>query len=132
MHAFKIAELAKYSLANPDGMYTTAFAVIMNDDTYNGLSASHKKCIDDMRGVSLSRTIGRYWDQADDKGKSAAAEYNHELTVASNDERQYFKSKMGPVIDGVLGKINAVGVDASTALTYFKEEVKIENALSGN
>jgi hypothetical protein len=39
---------------------------------------------------------------------------------------------MGPVIDGVLGKINAVGVDASTALTYFKEEVKIENALSGN
>ena len=40
---------AKYSLSNPDGMYTTAFAVIMNNDTYNDLSASHKKCIDDMR-----------------------------------------------------------------------------------
>jgi|TARA_B100001093_G_C26743061_1_gene977587 TRAP-type C4-dicarboxylate transport system substrate-binding protein len=132
MHAFKIAELAKYSLSNPDGMYTTAFAVIMNDDTYNDLSASHKKCIDDMRGVSLSRKIGNYWDQADEVGKASAAEYNHELTIANNDERQYFKAKMGPVIEDVLAKINAVGVDASGALSYFKEEVKVENLLSGN
>ena len=132
MHAFKIAELAKYSLANPDGMYTTAFAVIMNNDAYNDLSASHKKCIDDMRGVSLSRKIGNYWDQADEVGKASAAEYNHELTIANNDERQYFKAKMGPVINDVLGKINAVGVDASGALAYFKEEVKVENLLSGN
>ena len=132
MHAFKIAELAKYSLSNPDGMYTTAFAVIMNNDTYNDLSASHKKCIDDMRGVSLSRKIGNYWDQADEVGKASAAEYNHELTIANNDERQYFKAKMGPVIDDVLAKINAVGVDASGALSYFKEEVKVENLLSGN
>ena len=132
MHAFKIAELAKYSLHNPDGMYTTAFAVIMNNDSYNDLSAAHKKCIDDMRGVSLSRTIGNYWDQADEVGKASAAEYNHELTVANNDERQYFKAKMGPVIDDVIGKINAVGVDASAALAYFKEEVKVENMLSGN
>ena len=34
MHAFKIAELAKFSLHNPDGMYTTAFGIVMNNDTY--------------------------------------------------------------------------------------------------
>ncbi len=132
MHAFKIAELAKYSLHNPEGMYTTAFAVIMNDDTYNDLSASHKKCIDDMRGVSLSRKIGNYWDKADDVGRASAADYNHELTVASTEERQYFRDKMGPVIDEVLSSINSVGVDANAALAYFKEQVKVENALSGN
>lgn len=132
MHAFKIAELAKYSLHNPEGMYTTAFAVIMNDDTYNDLSASHKKCIDDLRGVSLSRKIGNYWDKADDVGRASAADYNHELTVASTEERQYFRDKMGPVIDEVLNSINSVGVDANAALAYFKEQVKVENALSGN
>ena len=132
MHAFKIAELAKYSLHNPEGMYTTAFAVIMNDDTYNDLSASHKKCIDDLRGVSLSRKIGNYWDKADDVGKASAADYNHELTVASTEERQYFRDKMGPVVDEVLNSINSVGVDANAALAYFKEQVKVENALSGN
>ena len=132
MHAFKIAELAKYSLHNPDGMYTTAFAVIMNNDSYNDLSAAHKKCIDDMRGVSLSRKIGTLWDAADDRGKAEAASYNHELTVASHEERQYFKAKMGPVIDDVISKINGVGVNANTALAYFKEQVTTENALSGN
>ena len=94
MHAFKIAELAKYSLHNPDGMYTTAFAVIMNNDSYNDLSAAHKKCIDDMRGVSLSRKIGTLWDAADDRGAAEAASYNHELTIASHEERQYFKTRM--------------------------------------
>ena len=132
MHAFKIAELAKYSLHNPDGMYTTAFAVIMNNDSYNGLDATQKKCIDDMRGVSLSRKIGQLWDAADDRGKQEADAYNHELTIASHEERQYFKAKMGPVVDDVLSKINAIGVDASASLSYFKEQVKVENALSGN
>ena len=132
MHAFKIAELAKFSLHNPDGFYTTAFAVIMNDDTYNSLDAAQKKCIDDMRGVELSRKIGTLWDAADDRGKAAAAEYNHELTIASTAERQYFKTKMGPVVDGVLAKIDAVGVNSATALSYFKEQVTTEKALSGN
>ena len=132
MHAFKIAELAKFSLHNPDGFYTTAFAVIMNDDTYNSLDAAQKKCIDDMRGVELSRKIGTLWDAADDRGKAAAAEYNHELTIASTAERQYFKAKMGPVVDEVLAKIDAVGVNSATALSYFKEQVTTEKALSGN
>ena len=39
---------------------------------------------------------------------------------------------MGPVIDDVISKINGVGVDANTALAYFKEQVTTENALSGN
>jgi TRAP-type C4-dicarboxylate transport system substrate-binding protein len=113
-------------------MYTTAFAVIMNNDSYESLDAAQRKCIDDMRGVSLSRKIGQLWDAADDRGKQEAATYNHELTVASTEERQYFKAKMGPVVDGVINKINAVGVDASSALAYFKEQVEVENALSGN
>ena len=132
MHAFKIAELAKYSIHNPDGMYTTAFTLIMNDDTYNDLEPSHKKCIDDMRGVELSRTIGKMWDDADEVGKQAAASYNHELTIASTADRQYFKEKVGPVIEDVLSKVNAKGVDANAALAYFKEQVTIEKALSGN
>ena len=132
MHAFKIAELAKYSIHNPDGMYTTAFTLIMNDDTYNDLEPSHKKCIDDMRGIELSRTIGKMWDDADEVGKQAAASYNHELTIASTADRQYFKEKVGPVIEDVLSKVNAKGVDANAALAYFKEQVTIEKALSGN
>ena len=43
-----------------------------------------------------------------------------------------FKEKVGPVIEDVLSKVNAKGVDANAALAYFKEQVTVEKALSGN
>ena len=127
MHAFKIAELAKFSLHNPDGMYTTSFAIVMNNDTYNGLSSSERACVDGMRGVDLARTVGWFWDDADMVGAAAASSYGHELTIASDAERQYFKDATANVTSDVLAKISAKGVDAEAALAYFKEQVAIES-----
>ena len=127
MHAFKIAELAKYSFHNPDGMYTTVFGLIMNDDTYNDLDSTQKTCVDEMRGVNLARTIGWFWDDADKVGASAAASYGHELTIASDAERQYFKDATAGVTTDVLAKVSAKGVDAEAALAYFKEQVATES-----
>ena len=129
MHAFKIAELAKFSLHNPDGMYTTAFGIVMNSDTYNDLDSAQRDCVDEMSGVNLSRTIGWFWDDADKFGASAAAAYGHELTIASEEERAYFKEATAGVTDDVVSKINAKGVDGAAALAYFIEQVAIE---SGN
>jgi TRAP-type C4-dicarboxylate transport system substrate-binding protein len=129
MHAFKIAELAKFSLHNPDGMYTTAFGIVMNDDAYNDLDATQKGCVDAMRGESLSRIIGWFWDDADKAGASAAAGYGHELTIASDAERAYFKEATAGVSTDVVGKVTAKGADGAAALAYFIEQVGIE---SGN
>ena len=129
MHAFKIAELAKYSLHNPDGMYTTSFGIVMNNDSYEDLDATQRGCVDEMRGVNLSRTVGWFWDDADKFGASAAAGYGHELTIASEEERAYFKEATAGVTDDVVSKINAKGVDGAAALAYFIEQVAIE---SGN
>ena len=126
MHAFKIAELAKYSLDNPDGMYTTAFGLIMNNDAYEGLDTTQRGCIDSMRGVSLSRTIGWFWDDADKFGASAAASYGHELTIASDEERAYFTEKTSGVSTDIVAKVSASGVDGAAALAYFKEQVAVE------
>ena len=129
MHAFKIAELAKFSLHNPDGMYTTAFGIVMNDDAYDDLDATQKGCVDAMRGESLSRVIGWFWDDADKAGASAAAGYGHELTIASDAERAYFKEATAGVSTDVVGKVTAKGADGAAALAYFIEQVGIE---SGN
>ena len=129
MHAFKIAELAKFSLHNPDGMYTTAFGIVMNSDTYNDLDSAERDCVDEMSGVNLSRTIGWFWDDADKFGASAAASYGHELTIASDAERAYFKDATAGVSTDVVGKVSAKGVDGAAALAYFVEQVAIE---SGN
>jgi TRAP-type C4-dicarboxylate transport system substrate-binding protein len=129
MHAFKIAELAKFSLHNPDGMYTTAFGIVMNSDTYNDLDSAQRDCVDEMSGVNLSRTIGWFWDDADKFGASAAASYGHELTIASDAERAYFKDATAGVSTDVVGKVSAKGIDGAAALAYFIEQVAIE---SGN
>jgi TRAP-type C4-dicarboxylate transport system substrate-binding protein len=129
MHAFKIAELAKYSLQNPDGMYTTAFGLIMNSDTYNDLDAKQRGCVDDMRGVNLARTVGWFWDDADSVGAAAAAASGHELTIASDAERAYYKNATAGVTTDVLEKVTSKGVDGAAALAYFIEQVGIE---SGN
>ena len=126
MHAFKIAELAKFSLDNPDGMYTTAFGIVMNNDTYEGLDTTQRGCVDSMRGVSLSRIIGWFWDDADKFGASAAASYGHELTIASDEERAYFTEVTSSVSTDIVAKISAAGVDGAAALAYFKEQVAIE------
>ena len=126
MHAFKIAELAKFSLDNPDGVYTTAFGIVMNNDAYEGLDTTQRGCVDSMRGVSLSRIIGWFWDDADKVGASAAASYGHELTIASDEERAYFTEVTSSVSTDIVAKISAVGVDGAAALAYFKEQVAIE------
>ena len=126
MHAFKIAELAKYSLANPDGMYTTAFGLIMNNGAYEDLDTTQRGCIDSMRGVSLARTIGWFWDDADKAGASAAASYGHELTVASEEERAYYTEATAGVSTDVVAQISSKGIDGAAALAYFKEQVAIE------
>ena len=127
MHAFKIAELAKFSFHNPDGMYTTAFAIVMNNDTYEGLSSTERDCVDGMRGVDLARTVGWFWDDADKVGASAASSYGHELTIASDAERQFFKDATAGVTTDVLSKVSAKGVDAEAALAYFKQQVAVES-----
>jgi hypothetical protein len=82
-----------------------------------------------MRGVDLARTVGWFWDDADKAGASAAASYGHELTIASDEERAYYKDATAGVITDVLAQVSSKGVDADAALAFFKAQVAVE---SGN
>jgi len=120
MYAFKVAEVAKYTFRNPDGMYTTSFGLLMNDDSYNDLSDKHRKCIDDMRGVELSRKIGKYWDEADDLGYKKFAEMGGTVTDASPAERAYYKEKTSGIEAQIVAAASDRGVDGKAALAYYR------------
>ncbi len=125
MFAFKTAELTKYSYRNADGMYTASFGLDMNQDTYDGLSDANRKCIDDMRGVEMSRWIGQVWDAADQFGYDKATTENG-LTVIDMDEAQraYYKEKTAGIEAAVLEEVNAAGGDAAAALAFLKSNIK--------
>ena len=82
MYAFKVAELTKHTYRNTDGIYTTSFAIILNSDTFNGLSSAHRKCVEDMRGVKMAAKVGAYWDAADDLGMEKGLEAGLVITDA--------------------------------------------------
>lgn len=123
LHSFKIDELTKFSFMNPDGMYTTSFALIMNSDTYNDLDDSHKACIDSIRGVELSRTIGQFWDEADRVGMEQSAKGGSVIIEASEEERAYYKDKTADIEAAILAEVESRGVDAKAALEFLKSHL---------
>jgi len=120
LHSFKINELTKYSFKNPDGMYTTSFALVLNEDTYDGLSDEHKACIDGASGVEMARQIGKFWDEADTIGMEESAKGGSVIIEASDEERAYFKEKTAGIEAEVLAEIEERGVDAAAAFEYMK------------
>jgi TRAP-type C4-dicarboxylate transport system substrate-binding protein len=124
MFAFKIAELAKYTYVNPEGMYTTSFGLILNQDSYDALSAEHRACVDKNRGVELASVIGGMWDEADKIGLDAATKMGLQVIEWPQAERDYFKKVTAPIKEKVLGEVASRGVDANAALDYFLSQLK--------
>ena len=63
--AFKIDKVVKYWTKAPGGLYRTSFGVVMNQDTYNKLSAEDKAAVDRLAGERLARKFGQAWDKSD-------------------------------------------------------------------
>ncbi|MFK7856512.1 MAG: TRAP transporter substrate-binding protein [Granulosicoccus sp.] len=124
LSSFKIDELTKFSFKNPDGMYTTSFAYIMNEDSYDDLSDEHKACVDQISGVELARNIGRIWDEADAAGVAASAETGSVIIEASDEEREYFKAATADIEAAVLADVESRGIDANAALGFIREQLK--------
>lgn len=123
MYAFKVAELAKHTYRNPDGMYTTSFALMINNGSYKNLSTAQKKCVDQMSGVDVAREIGAFWDKADEIGLEKGLEMGLKITDASTEDRAYFKQLTSNIEASVVSEINARGVDGAAALAFFKSKL---------
>lgn len=124
LYSFKINELTKFSFKNPDGMYTTSFGLILNQDTYEGLSDEHRACVDKVRGVEMARQIGKFWDAADAIGAAESAKTGSVVIEASAEERAYFKEKTAGIEAEVLAEIDSRGVDAKAALAFMQSQLK--------
>ena len=105
-------------------MYTTAFGLIMNSDSYDGLSAAHKACVDKLTGVEMSRRVGTYWDEADALGLEKFKEAGGKLTVASAADQAYFADKTAGIEAKVVAAASERGVDGAAALAFFRSQLK--------
>ena len=125
----RLFEVSDYLTIFPTGLYTTAFSIVMNEDTFADLSKKDREAIMNVSGEKLSRLAGATWGEADNDGIQIAKANGVNVTQLSPDDprvKNVHKLEEGmdqTWIDSVADR----KVDAKAALAYFRENM---NALS--
>ena len=126
-NSFKLYEVAKHSFTVPGGFYRGSFALIMNQDTFDGISAADQAALDTVFGEVLSRRAGQAWDEVDAVGAAALAQYSdNTLTEASADDIAKWQAMTGPLIESVKAEIDAKGIDAAAVYDFIVEQMASE------
>ena len=121
---FKLNEVAKHTYAVPGGFYRGSFAIVMNEDTYEGLSDADKAAVDSLFGEKLSRIAGAMWDQIDDLGMDALqGTADNSYSEASAEDASKWQQLTGPIIEGVLAEVADKGIDAAGAQAFIAEQM---------
>jgi len=121
---FKLYEVAKNTYTVPGGFYRGSFAVIMNSDTFDGLSDADKAALEGVFGEAASRMAGKVWDQIDGMGMDALnAADDNSFNEASEADAAAWAALTGPIIDGVLAEVSAKGIDAGAVRAFIAEQM---------
>ena len=121
---FKLHEVARHTYRVPGGFYRGSFALIMNPDAFGALGDADKAALDEIFGATISRVAGRMWDQIDKVGQQALADNaDNSLTEASAEDAAKWHELTGPIIEGVLAEVDALGIDAEAARAFIATEM---------
>ncbi len=118
MRGFRLMKLVKEHLIVPGGLYTTSFYVTMNLNSWNKLSAAHKKVMIKVGGAAGSKQIAGGWDLADTMSKKAVQNSkDHTIRTISPAEQERWGKKLDFVRQTWIKKANAKGHDGQKLLS---------------
>jgi TRAP-type C4-dicarboxylate transport system substrate-binding protein len=113
--SFKLWEPANYITTNiPSG--NSAFFLLMNKATYNGLSAEEKGWVDAASGKWLSLSGAREYDVHTDTGLEVARKNKVEVFPLSDAERARWDQALTPALAAYRGKTLKDGVTGAAVL----------------
>jgi TRAP-type C4-dicarboxylate transport system substrate-binding protein len=119
--AFKIDKVVKFWTKSPGGLYRTSFGVVMNQDTYNKLSAQDKAAVDRLSGERLARKFGQAWDKSD-KAALQIIEAN-KIEVVTPDDKLIATVRSKGLEKPWLEAAKQIGVDGPTMLKTFQQDI---------
>lgn len=122
--SFKLYEVATNTYTVPGGFYRGSFGIIMNQDTFDSLSAEDQAALEEVFGENLSRVAGAMWDTIDTVGQEALdATPGNSLREATAEDAATWADMTRPIIDAVLAEVAATGVDAEAARAFIAGEM---------
>ena len=124
---FKLNEVAKNSFTVPGGFYRGSFALIMNSDTFDGLSDEDQAALSEVFGENASRMAGQVWDEIDAIGLKALNDTaDNSLREASADDAAKWREMSAAIGEGVLAEVAEKGIDAEAAQAFIAEQMAAE------
>ncbi|MSQ72406.1 MAG: TRAP transporter substrate-binding protein [Betaproteobacteria bacterium] len=119
---FKIAPLVKHALFVPGGLFNTSFALIMNEERFNKLSAADQAAIMSVSGENFARLAGASFEESDAKGVALLRQANATLTTASPAFTEQLRKATQPVFDAWVNLAAAKGIDGREAAAALRAE----------
>jgi TRAP-type transport system periplasmic protein len=125
--SFKLHEVSKFHTevdpAKPS-LFTAGFIMAMNQAKYDSLPADLKKVIDNNSGAQLSRTIGKYWDEATAVGRKAAKDRGNEFITLSAAETDKWVAATGSLYEEWVSDMDKRGLPGKQMLQDARDLVK--------
>ncbi len=120
--SFKLNEPAKYITTNLPAS-AAAFYLVMNKQSWDGLTPEEQGWVDAASGLELSRSGGQGYDAAGKRGLKAAAESGVEIIELSDAERDKFNEVSQPVTQEIVDGMLADGIPADAILEQMRQSV---------
>ena len=122
---FKLTEVAQNVYEIPGGLYRGSFALIMNQETFDGLPADVRKALDEnVFGEPASRMAGTVWDEIDVAGREVTTSTpDNSINPASPADVAAYGAIAEKIRTNVLAEIEAKGIDAQAAHEMVKAEM---------
>lgn len=125
--SFKLQEVSKFHTEiepSRPSMFTAGFVFAMNQAKYDSLPADLKRIIDKHSGAALSRTIGRYWDEATAVGRKAAQDRGNIFIKVSPAETDRWIQVSAPLYDEWVGDMDKKGLPGKQMLQDAQDLIK--------
>ena len=122
---FKLTEVAQNVYEMPGGLYRGSFALIMNQETFDGLPEDVRDALDgQVFGEPASRMAGTVWDAIDVAGRQVTMDTpDNSINPASAADAAAWEDIAAKIRANVLAEIAAKGIDAEAAHAMVKAEM---------
>lgn len=124
VYSFKLNDILTNALRVPGGLYRDTHYVIMNQNTWESLSAEDQQAIESVSGEALARLAGQAWDKVEGEAWDGMAESGYTITVADDALIDRLAQEGEGLKVDWIARVEPLGIDGEAALETFRTEIE--------
>ncbi|QUS37411.1 TRAP transporter substrate-binding protein [Falsirhodobacter algicola] len=115
--SFDLAPVLKYSIE--PGLASAAFAIVINQKTYDGLSPDLRKLLDDISDPDHAEAVGRTLDENEAEGRAYMTDAGVQMVQLSDAQLSDLKEEFAPIVDAQVKAVDDAGRPGSAFLAAY-------------